>query len=115
MPEEADSDPQLVGFHLLIPMGCVESSPFFCTATKMVKYRVIKTLYTRWAVLGHPLETLAEVIPPDRDARQESQEVKVDDTWSKLNTNARQVALAPTDVYLDEFIGVIQGGPMQKT
>ena len=81
----------------------------------MVKDRAINTLHIRGAVLGHPLETLAEVIPPDRDPRQESQEVKVDDTWSKLNTNARQVALAHIEFYLENFIRFIQVGPVEKT
>ena len=81
----------------------------------MVKDRAINTLHIRGAVLGHPLETLAEEFPPERDACQERQEVKVDETWSKLNLHARQVALAHIEFYLENFIRFIQVGPVEKT
>ena len=33
IPKDTDSESKLVGFHLSIPMGYMESVPFFCAAT----------------------------------------------------------------------------------
>ena len=49
VPKEMDSGPQLVGFHLSVPMGFIESAPFLCAANRMVKYRAINTLHVRGA------------------------------------------------------------------
>ena len=56
----AEEEDQLVGFHLSIPMGYVESAAFFCTTTKTVKYRALDTLYTRHTEPPHHLESLAK-------------------------------------------------------
>ena len=37
IPKETAGKEQLVGFHLSIPMGYMESVAFFCTATETVK------------------------------------------------------------------------------
>ena len=61
---DKDSDPQILGFYLLIPMVYVDSDPFFCAATKTVKDQVLKNLHARGAVSENPLETLEEYLPP---------------------------------------------------
>ena len=48
----------MVGFHLYIPMGYVESAPFFYTATETVKYMVNITMASMEMVPAHPLEKL---------------------------------------------------------
>ena len=39
--------------------------------------------------------------------------VKVEKNWRDLPTRAYQAALAHVEVYLDKFIGVVQGGPYE--
>ena len=56
VPREKESDLNLIGFHLYIPMGYVESAPFFCVATKRMIYLSLNTLYARVAFPDHPLE-----------------------------------------------------------
>ena len=75
-------------------MVYVESSPLFCAETKTAKDRALSTLHARGSALDHPLETLEEALPPDRDAHQEHQEAKEYDTWRKLNPQSIWVALA---------------------
>ena len=55
VPREKNSDPQLVGFHLSITMGYVESDPLFFMTTKMVKDRALNSLHVRGAASEHPL------------------------------------------------------------
>ena len=59
IPKETDSKPQLVGFHLFIPTGYVESGPFFCAATETIKYRVNNTMQKRGEAPVNYLENLA--------------------------------------------------------
>ena len=40
--------------------------------------------------------------------------MKADETWSKVPPQTIWVALAHIEVYLDDFIGVIQGGPTEQ-
>ena len=44
VPKATPDEEQLVGFHLSIPMGYVESAAFFCATTKTVKERTLETL-----------------------------------------------------------------------
>ena len=96
-------------------MGYIQSSPLFCATIEEVKYRALNTLHATGAAPEHPLETLVEAFPPDRDYHKERQEEKADDTWIKLPPELRRAALAHIEVYLDDFLGVIQGGPVEQT
>ena len=44
VPKATPNEEQLVGFHLSIPIGYVESTAFFCATTKTVKERTLETL-----------------------------------------------------------------------
>ena len=45
--KETPEEYQLVGLHLSIPMGCVESAAFFCATTETVKDHTLDTLHMR--------------------------------------------------------------------
>ena len=62
--KDTPDEEQLVGFHLSIPMGYVESAVFFCETTDMVKDRTLDTLTTRHTAPIHHLEDLADTKPP---------------------------------------------------
>ena len=63
VPKDKDSDPQQVDFHISIPMGYVEFSPFFCVATEMVKSWAINRIHAQGLAPEHPLDTLVESFP----------------------------------------------------
>ena len=47
VPKATPDEEQLVGFHLLIPMGYVESADFLCATTETVKDRALDTISMR--------------------------------------------------------------------
>ena len=59
VPKATAEEDQLVGFHLSIPMGYVESAAFFCATTETVKDRALNTLSMRHTAPPHHLENLA--------------------------------------------------------
>ena len=81
----------------------------------MVKYRAINTLHVRGAAPKRPLETLLEAFLLDWDAHRERQEAALGNTWRKLPPHLRWAMLAQIEVYLDDFIIVIQEGIAKKT
>ena len=60
VPKATPDEDQLVGFHLSISMGYVESAAFFCATTETVKDRTLDTLSTRHTAPPHHLENLAK-------------------------------------------------------
>ena len=64
VPKATPEEDQLVGFHLSIPMGYVESAAFLCATTETVKDRKLDTLSTRQNVLPHQLKDLGDTKPP---------------------------------------------------
>ena len=61
---------QLVGSHLSIPMGCVQSAAFFYATNETVKDRTLDTLSTRHTALPHHLEDLADTKPLQTSAEE---------------------------------------------
>ena len=64
VPKSTPEEDQLVGFHLSIPMGYVESAAFFCVTTKTFKDRTLNSLSTRHTVPPHHFEDLEDTKPP---------------------------------------------------
>ena len=65
IPKETDSEPQLVGFHLSIPMGYMESVPLFCATTEKIKDTVNNAMHKIGKAPVHPLDILEETPPGD--------------------------------------------------
>ena len=61
--KETGSDPQLVGFYLLIPMGYMESAPFFFDVMDTIKDTSNNTIHKRVMSLVHLLYILVETPP----------------------------------------------------
>ena len=91
-------------------MGYVESAAFFCATTETVKDRFLDTLSTRHTTPPHHLENLAETKPPDTTEEEAAATSAADKDWEALSPHARATALAHVEVYLDDFISIIQGG-----
>ena len=69
VPKETDSDPQLVVFHLSIPMWYVESTPLFFADTDTIKDTDNNNMHQIRKFPVHPLGILAETPPGDRYQR----------------------------------------------
>ena len=55
IPKKNPSDTQLVGFHLSLPMGFVDISPYFCKATEVVADLANEAISHRDQAREHPL------------------------------------------------------------
>ena len=64
---ELEKEEQMLGLHLSIHMGYVESATLFCAATETVKEMNNNTLYERGKALENLMETLEEIQPPGND------------------------------------------------
>ena len=109
IPKKNTSDTHLVGFHLSLPMGYIHSALYFCMATETFTYLANKTISLRYQAYMHPLELSAESRRAADDAG--ALTAKADATWETLPEEQRSAATENFDVYLDDFISVVQGGP----
>ena len=64
VPKATPEKDQLVGFHLSILMGYVESAAFFCANSDTVKDRTLDTLSALQNAPPHHLEDLADTKLP---------------------------------------------------
>ena len=111
VPKKNTSDTRLVQFHLLLPMGYIDSAPYFCIVTETVTNLANESITLRNQAGEHPLELTAEAIAVDNDG---APTAKVDDSWESLPAKQRSAATANVNVYLDEFISIFQGGPRER-
>ena len=81
VPKATLEEYQLVGFHLSIPTGYVESTAFFYATTKMVKDRKLDTLFTCHTAPPHHLENLADTNPPHTSASKVAVMLEFDNNW----------------------------------
>ena len=114
VPKATPDEEQLVGFHLSIPMGYVESAAFFYTTTETVKDRTLNTLTMRHTTPTHHLENLADTKPPQTSAEEVAATLEAENNWEALSPYARATSLAHVKVYLDDFISITQGGANRK-
>ena len=85
---------QLVGFHLSIPMGYVESAAFFCATTETVNDRALDTLSMRHTAPPHYLENLVYTKHPETSAQEVAATLQADNDWEALSPHAQATALA---------------------
>ena len=65
IPKDTDSESKLVGFHLSIPMGYMESVPLFCATMEKIKDTVNNAMHKIGKAPVHPLDILEETPPGD--------------------------------------------------
>ena len=106
-PTEVNGEP-LVAFPLVLPMGWVSSPPYFCAATETVadvsNERIMQGVRPR----PHCLDRVADSRPdlPTGSASPASPPVPHIRSYT-----GRRRALGHFEVYVDDFCGVVQGGP----
>ena len=114
LPKSTPDEEQLVGFHLSIPMGYVESAAFFCATTETIQDITLDTLSMRHTMPPHHLENLADTKPPQNSEEEATATLESDSNWKAPSPHARATALGHVEVYLDDFIGITQGGPTER-
>ena len=114
VPKVTPEEDQLVGFHLSILMGHVEPPAFFCVTTETFKDRKLDTLSTRHNAPQHHFEDLADTKPPQTSVENTEATLEPDSNWEDLSPHTRSTALDHVKVYLDDFIGIFQGGPTEQ-
>ena len=106
-PPAPDGTP-LVAFPLALPMGWVLSPPFFSAATETIADLANQRLTSHYQPPHHRLESLADQ-PPPVDALPASQGPPVEPP--PPHPFPLRVPLKFTDVYVDDFLQLIQGPP----
>ena len=102
---------QLIGIPLVLPMGWAESPPAFCSSTETVADLANTALAVNAArlALPHRLDVISESIIPVA----ETTGTPPPNTYAHERTMVRP--LQEWDVYVDDFLGVAQGGKRRLT
>lgn len=111
----APSTIPLIAFPLALPMGWVESPPYFTTLTETVCDLANDMLSTSAARLNprHRLEAVAAKTPPDTAAPQSTPVATCRATTGRA-TASRRKPLAAVDVYVDDFLLLAQTSTQQR-
>ena len=110
IPSKTPTNKQLFVFHLYLPMGYVDNTPFFCLSMETIKDMANAAMDECHMDLTHPLEVLAnspalEDRPPMTDDKKQ---------WTQTSPDQRGHTLDQVDAYLDGFISTRQGGPTER-
>ena len=81
-------------------------------ATKMVVDMVNKEISQKDFSIEHPLEWTAEARAADYIGAPEAQ---ADASWYQLPSEQRSATTANVDIYLGDFISLVQVGPKEKS
>ena len=99
-------DKHLVVFHLSLPMGYIDSAPYFCMETEILAELSNETIALREQMDKHPLELSAKARASDYNIAPAD---KGGASWENLPAEQHSAAKENVDVYLYDFISVIQG------
>ena len=81
----------------------------------MVKEQANNTLHKRGRAMVHYLGHLVETTLPWKGKYTSEVESNMQKSWSHLTPQVRKVSLEHVKIYLENFIGSIQGGPEERT
>lgn len=117
-PHPGDVEP-LVGFHLSVPMGYIESASLFCCTTETVADLANHAWSTVNDAPLNRLDNLADTLPAeDNDTflglPQPDKDDKLERCLATLPAVERIHLLHFFDVYVDNFIFLCQGGPAKQ-
>jgi len=119
LPQEP-GEPPLVAIPLSLPMGWVESPPYFCAATETVADLANERLNRNYAP-PHPLETVSctptppTPLPPVPATRPNVATVSsLPAPPPSVSTTPLRDPLSYVDVYMDDFMGMAQGNARRR-
>ena len=96
------------------PFGTWNTHHYFCASTETIKDTANNNMHKIGKARVHPLEILAEAPPGDCDKLREEREASANKYWNNIPAQAQKAALMHVEVYLDNLIGVVQGGPTER-
>jgi hypothetical protein len=107
---------QLVGLPLVLPMGLKQSSPLFTAETETAADLANSKLQSRQASLPHRLDAISEtpiVLEPHPIVTTAGPGTLAlpTGTWSH---SSKPVPVKYWDVYVDDFVGMVQGSPKHR-
>ena len=111
IPNKTPSNTQLVGFHISVPMGYIDSAPYFCMAMETVGKISNEAIYQKEQAGKHEFYLEAEARAADDAGAPEAQ---ADASLGDLPTEQRSAVKANVGVHLDDFIPVVQGGSRER-
>jgi hypothetical protein len=110
----------LVAFPLSLPMGWVSSPPYFCAASETAADLANEKAMRNVQPPAHRLETTANTLPsaPLGDVNTGSTAaavpVPVQDNPMLVRDHSTRRKLGRFDIFVDDYIGAMQGGPKRK-
>ena len=111
IPKKTPRNTHLVGFHISVPMGYINSAPYFCMAMETVADLAKEAISKRDQVGEHALDLAAKSRAAEDASAHEAQ---ADASWEDFPAEQRSDAQANVNVYLVDCISVIQGGPIER-
>ena len=114
LPKKRLEDEHLVDFRLYIPMGYVDSLPYFCIAIEMVADIVNNSMDGRHTAPPHTLEVSAEM-PEPADHAPICQVMNSGSIPPPPCPDQQLHALAQVGVYMDNFISTCKGATQKQT
>jgi hypothetical protein len=105
-------EPQVIGFPLVLPMGWMQSPPLFTAATETVADIANQALQHSAQSCPYRLDVLSEsVAPPPLGGPPALTSPTADPVPHRRAPQGRPLpAVKKWDVYVDDFIGMVQGG-----
>lgn len=112
-------EPTLVGFPLVLPMGWVNSPPYFCAATETVADLSNARASTNYDPGPHRLYAVSETAVPERPPMQleAPSDVAVPLPPAHLAGGCRshhRKPLCHTEIYVDDYCSAAQGSPRRR-
>ena len=119
LPHRAE-EPPLVAIPLSLPMGWVESPPYFCAASETIADIANRDIHKRFP--PHRLDAVADTPPPPQLTPDQcpinllpSTPQPTDAPREPASEARPRPKLAYVDVYVDDFLGLCQGGRRERT
>ena len=109
-PKKNKTDKQLVVFHMLLLVSFVNSAPYFCMGKETVTYLENESVKEIHNATQHPLEYTS---PKRADENRGTPTPENNTPWSRISCYQQAAVTAQLNVYRDDFISAIQGGPVK--
>jgi hypothetical protein len=106
----------LVGLPLVLPMGWKQYPPLFTAATETVVDLATSRLQSRQASLPHRLDAISEtpiILEPHPIVTTTGPETLALPTGTRFHSS-KPVPVKSWDVYVDAFVGMVQGSPKHR-
>lgn len=114
MPSTKGADPR-IAFPLTLPMGWVQSPPWFCTATETAADLANSWIQHRVPATPHRLEQLANTPTAVTDSHSTPKAAQAPPVPAPpFTAHSRRPPLAYIDVYMDDFVALVQGKPSRR-